>query len=722
MKFHEILKFLKGEKIATRAGENLEKPFSEAAWTKIGAWKIKISEGLGNAKNSNSNALEAASNLEESVPAALLKLVERAPSEILQSGRERVSKEEVFLRGNAKIVVLKRYKRQNFFQSRAAILRGSKAERAFRAAEILRSRGLGTPPPIAVLERWRGKILEESFLITEFVPALTNFRDEMWRIFREESNTFAINSLLGIVAENCRKFHDCGLVHRDLGNQNIALRRRGNGEFDVLFVDLDRVRFLPEISFSDRGNDLARISLPSDFLRVFFTLYFENYDPPKEFSRAQKSARKKFEIHSKLRPLRHPFREWKIRKKERAEAQKLAPEKRVPTGQDLWIWDEKSAQAVHAFETKDRRKFRSKSTFFAIFCGLLKFGVPAWKRFKIYEKNPKKIAAPDFRKSVGIALEAVPEAWEIQLNLLRELQSNESAEMANFRMPVLLRIYHHKPQLWRFTIEKARELHELGNDVALALVQDRNAILRPDSWRKMVELAFAGTADFADFIEVGHAVKRTIWGIWSLADFKKLLVPVVEQKTAFPRVKIVGPACIDFDVYSLPSFLSALPKGFHFDEISQHLYVDRRGDPANFQGKFDTFRKIALLAAFAKAAGTPSEKIVISEVNWPLENCEEFSPVDSPVLTKGPWGAQPNSPWQTNPPRVSEEKYAEFMEKYLKIALESGLVSKIFWWRLLAKGFGLVDDGVPARPRKRPAFFVLKKILRENAAKPSSEI
>ena len=81
----------------------------------------------------------------------------------------------------------------------------------------------------------------------------------------------------------------------------------------------------------------------------------------------------------------------------------------------------------------------------------------------------------------------------------------------------------------------------------------------------------------------------------------------------------------------------------------------------------------------------------------------------------GPWETRPADPWTTEPPRVSEEDYAKFMCRYLLLAVASGHVSRVYWWRLVHRGFGLVDDSDPENPRPRPAFFALKNLLAQLA-------
>ena len=63
---------------------------------------------------------------------------------------------------------------------------------------------------------------------------------------------------------------------------------------------------------------------------------------------------------------------------------------------------------------------------------------------------------------------------------------------------------------------------------------------------------------------------------------------------------------------------------------------------------------------------------------------------------------------------MSEQDYADFMLRYLVLALASGMVERVYWWRLAARGFGLIDDTAadPAAWRLRPAYHQLRVFLR----------
>ena len=135
---------------------------------------------------------------------------------------------------------------------------------------------------------------------------------------------------------------------------------------------------------------------------------------------------------------------------------------------------------------------------------------------------------------------------------------------------------------------------------------------------------------------------------------------------------------------------------------SHHLYVDRRGAPENPQGPFATLEKCALARAIAGWTQGCEDRLVLSEVNWPLAGAGVYSPVNSPYDTPGP---------RQNDPSVSEDEYAAYMIRYLLITLCSGMADRVYWWRLVARGFGLIDDSNPNAWRPRPAFHVLATFL-----------
>jgi len=273
------------------------------------------------------------------------------------------------------------------------------------------------------------------------------------------------------------------------------------------------------------------------------------------------------------------------------------------------------------------------------------------------------------------------------------------------KVPVLVRFYHHEEEdRWGFTSSFITDLHSKGHAVTIALVQDREALRNLDSWEYFVRTVLSWVSEVVDYVEIGHAINRVKWGIWGVGEYRSLVKVVHEVAKDFKGIKFIGPAIIDFEAHYAPGTLAAYPKDFRFSAISQHLYVDRRGAPENKQGAYSTLEKIALLKASANWSDHCDDKVIISEMNWPIKGTGEYSPVVSPYETPG---------FRENDPSIDEDSCADFYIRYLLVAVCSGMVDRLYWWKLAAHGFGLIDDRAEGGWRTRPAFEVLKQYLKQ---------
>ena len=567
-----------------------------------------------------------------------------------------------------------------------------RAEQAFNAALALTRIGATTPRPIALVERRENGRLIEGHVICEYIPGLSDFRRELAYEIHEKRDCESLMKLIEELARTVRKLHDAGILHGNLNNRNIGIVRRTDGSRRLFFLGLDNTRVLPPQTLTNeqRGRDLAALDIPSGIFNEFLVLYGAN----KACRKAETQARRQASKQALLRLLRHPIRAW-----EQGDTDKLPALFRLAAirrrQRKLWVWDERSSQPAPLLASKDRRLLRPARNVISAAFQILSRGFSVHKAFRELSRKSFSESVP-FEGTFGIALEENPETMDAQLAYLAELQGER-------RLPVLLRVYHHKgSEHHERVIRCARELHSRGNPVALALVQSSDALLRPESWEKMLDDVFEATHAFADFYEIGHAVNRGKWGIWDFRDYPRLLTPALKAKQRFPHIRLTGPACIDFDLHSLPALLGKIPKNT-FSALSQHLYVDRRGAPENRQGQFDCVAKCALHRAFARVYRCVEEKIIISEVNWPLLNTGPWSPVGLLFPNSGPW---------ESPPSVSEDDYAKFMIRYWLLTIAGGHASRLYWWRLDARGYGLIDDtGTPDQWRTRPAFHSLKQWL-----------
>ncbi len=604
---------------------------------------------------------------------------------ILSCGRNRQVRLETQAEDRLIVLAVKRFGKQSALKDWSDAVRGTKARRSWLAACALRARGLGTPEPIGYLERWRGRRLEDSYFLAQYEPDLISFKSELIRLFADEPDCGKFMALLQAVADAVRAMHEAGFLHRDLGNQNILLRHADKPSADgILFVDLNRARWKDApLAVGDRARDLSRIWLPSDLLRVFLDMYM-GAAPSPLLRKRERFHRKAYALLADTRHLRHPFRTRRNRKRA------AAPTYPAPT--DLWIWDEKSAQAIGAWQRKDRQRHFPRGRHASIALAALADAPGVWREYRrlLAACWQTPVAMKD---RVGIAVQPRPATWDRERALLAGLG----------RIPVLIRFYaHEQPRDWSFAAEAAQALRKDGHAVSVALVQNRRAIVEPLSWLRFVRHVLDAVGPVADRIEIGHAINRVKWGLWDVAEYRRLLDGVAAVACAGSNLKFMGPAAIDFDFPHVLAALRAMPPTLRFDALSHHLYVDRRGAPENRQGPFSALEKFALARAIACRANRCADRLIVSEANWPLQGTGVWSPVGSPYESPGP---------RRNDPSVSEDEYADFMLRYLCLALCSGMVERVYWWRLVARGFGLVDDTDPDAWRERPAYRMLETFL-----------
>ena len=59
---------------------------------------------------------------------------------------------------------------------------------------------------------------------------------------------------------------------------------------------------------------------------------------------------------------------------------------------------------------------------------------------------------------------------------------------------------------------------------------------------------------------------------------------------------------------------------------------------------------------------------------------------------------------------VGEEEQADYLVRYYLLALGTGLVERVYWWRLIARGYGLVVPSSDGSLRRRPAWHALNTL------------
>ena len=644
--------------------------------------ELKIGSGLGE--------IRAAYN-EPAFIEALSSFEERPEARLLQGGRHHLYFIELPYAGGTIQLALKKFGDQPLLKDAIDEGRGSKAHRSFDVAARLADHGCGTPEPIAWIDFRSGPRLERSYYLCRYVEEPVSFKDVLCDRFQHTVDCTNLINLLQMVAVELRKMHDSGVQHNDLGNQNILLQGDAAGGWTgILLIDLNRANCPQELSMAQRAKDLSRIYLPSDMLRVFFEMYFAPGVVPDEFKKIESRHRKRYHWHTVSRKYRHPLRTLKNKNQP-------VDKKQYPSEKEIWIWDRRSEQAIPALRSKDRRTFVNKASYW----DLLKH----FQGFSKIARQAKTLKGEAFNEPVSLAqrigmnIEGDAANRENEIRFLQELG----------KIPVLIRLYRHEGEaLWQEKLDTMTALADAGHSVSAALVQDREGVRSAVAWKHFIDAVLPRLQGMAEYIEVGHAINRVKWGVWELSEYRSLVEAVQQWQEANGALPLTGPAVIDFEYHFLPAALRGYKKSPDFAALSHHLYVDRRGAPENFQGSYDTLGKLAVLKAAAQWSTCCNNRVIISEVNWPLLGTGEWSPVVSPYDS-------PTLEPRKNDPSVSEEEYALYTIRYLLITLCSGLAERVYWWKLAAHGFGLIDPADENGWRVRPAFRALKYFIERTA-------
>ena len=227
--------------------------------------------------------------------------------------------------------------------------------------------------------------------------------------------------------------------------------------------------------------------------------------------------------------------------------------------------------------------------------------------------------------------------------------------------------------------------------IVINILQNREHIENKVLLRKNLTLIFSSFKGIVNEFQIANAINRTKWGFFSVKEYLAFyLIAFNIRNESFQNYVLIGPSVIDFEYhYTIRALFNKL--GIYFDKVSALLYVDRKGAPENKQlFTFDTSKKIDLLYTLASLAKQSSNKIIISEVNWPLSNTKPYAPTSEKEC-------------------VSEDEYARFMLRYYLLAYGSSKIQSVFWHQLIAAGYGLVDNRKDLR--KRTAFVVYKVML-----------
>jgi hypothetical protein len=579
-------------------------------------------------------------------------------------------------------------------RSRASRVGGEgKAAKSFRLAREFLAAGLPTAEPLLWAESDDGAT---AIFVTRALDGFTELRYLLRaRNAGLDPDPFPgldVGRVIDEAARLARRMHDAGFWHRDfsIGNLMVGAPGSAGAPPEISLLDLNRARRLAAVPTAARMRDLCRLPLdrPDDRERLLAT-YFDGAVPTVARARyeiARRAFLRKNEIKAKARGAFSRARGWLVPRGTHAH---IPPPPEGAGARDKIVWDALSDQPHSHASRFERARVRiaDAPSHLASFAALVAAAPRIRRR---YRELAAADVAPFPWPEPGVALRPWPQAPEALLAAFDELGARRA----------LLRLH---PWQERHDDEEAlaRELAARGVELAFALPQNRALVKDRARWRAAIEELAARFRPFGRRFQIGQAVNRSKWGVWSPGDYLALAADAAtilrRHVEGVASAELFGPAVIDFEAHATAALVNRRPpKGseLHFDGLASLLYVDRRGAPENRQLGFDTEGKVLLLAAIASTGRlVDSGRQWIPEVNWPLRE-GPHSPAGKSVS-------------------VDEEAQADYLARYFLLAAGSGRVERIDWWQLVAKGYGLVDPQPDGSLRRRPAFHAFATLRRE---------
>lgn len=563
-------------------------------------------------------------------------------------------------------VVVKQFRNQGPRRRLERRWRGSKAERSWRMARAFAERGIPTADPLFWIESTAAD--GPSYFVSRFLQDRLEIR---YLLRARNAGELATKypgldypRFLGLLAGALRRLHDRGLFHRDLSIGNVLVPDSLALESldDFALIDLNRARIFAEggVGLWARNRDLGRLPLlqPAD-RRLFLEAYWG--EKPDRLRRAAFLACH-FGFRAKLATkagLRAPFKglgQWILPRRAHAHIPDAPPE---ASSRDRIVWDHLSDQPHQHASRMDKLAVRLIDAPSHLLHN--RFFVAALPRiYRRYRRLRAELySVPVAFGGVGVGVRPYPPAPAAVGEALAELGVGHA----------LLRLHpwqdDHGAEL-----ELARDLHARGIELCFALPQNRDLVRDPATWRRRLEGIAAAFGPYGRDFVVGQAINRSKWGVWRAGDYRRLLAIAAEVlRAGRPDVRLFGPGVIDFELHATAAVVND-PRTPPLDGLASLLYVDRRGAPENTQLGFDTVGKLLLAKAIATSARRCGPASWVTEVNWPL------------------WEG-PHSPAGKSV-SVDENEQADYLVRYYLLALAGGACERVYWWQLIARGYGLM--------------------------------
>lgn len=153
--------------------------------------------------------------------------------------------------------------------------RKSKARRSFEYATILLEKGIGTPQPIAFIEKHNWFGLTNSFYVSEQLETELTFRELDWYPdYPDHEN------ILRQFTKFTFNLHEKGIFFLDHSAGNTLIKKMPDKKYEFFLVDLNRMSFDVKMDFNKRMQNFARLTPKKEMVEIMSEEYAKYYNEP----------------------------------------------------------------------------------------------------------------------------------------------------------------------------------------------------------------------------------------------------------------------------------------------------------------------------------------------------------------------------------------------------------------------------------------------------------
>jgi serine/threonine protein kinase len=195
-------------------------------------------------------------------------LLNHPSSRILEDSRNRIGVARLSLdEKKDSEIVIKEFRTQGVDKLKS-LFQASKARKAWEGSLALVEAGLGTPLPVAYLEKKTRLFLEQSYFLAEYVSDVTEIR-----VLFQDLSSSALDQLLRELACYLSQCAKAGIDHRDLSDGNILVRKSADEPTQFFLLDTNRIRRKKKVGTLRGIKSMIRLGVPRERQKAFLACY-----------------------------------------------------------------------------------------------------------------------------------------------------------------------------------------------------------------------------------------------------------------------------------------------------------------------------------------------------------------------------------------------------------------------------------------------------------------